>query len=324
VLTVRPQRYQMILLLLAIGIFSACAPAMQSTAAGPVTERQLAELWIPPSDLPSRDLFNGPGDPSLAPQDGATFRFKTLDVLGYSGGYDVVDADGREWSVKQGPEVQSEIVASRLLWAVGYHQPPMYLVRHWRLEGGPRPGSKSAGRFRPDLPNAKKIADWSWQQNPFVGTRPFRGLVVLNLLINNWDLKSTNNKVYRVSEPGDGPALWYIVRDLGAAFGKTRRFPYGTRNNLRDFESQQFVTGVKDGRVQFDYRGRHRELLAGLTPEDVVWACELASRLTDRQLDDAFRAGGYAAAERGAFIRKLKAKIAQGLALREAPTARRR
>jgi hypothetical protein len=323
VLNGRRRRGATILLLLVVGAFSSCAPAMRSTATGPVTATHLAELWVPPADLAARDLFHGPGGPELAPHEDATFHFKKLDVTGYSGGYDVIDDRGLEWSVKQGLEVQSEIAASRLLWAVGYHQPPMYLVRHWRLADGPQPGGKPAGRFRPDLPNAKKVADWSWQQNPFVGTRPFRGLLVFNLLINNWDLKSTNNKIYRVSDPGDGPGRRFVVRDLGAAFGKSRRFPHGTRNNLLDFESQGFVTGVKDGRVQFDYRGRHRELLANLTPGDVVWACELASRLTDRQLDDAFRAAGYGPVERGRFTGKLKEKIARGLALRDAPAARR-
>jgi hypothetical protein len=302
-------------LLLIAATFAACAPAMRSTATGPLGPEQMAELWIEPADLPSRDLFHGPGGQKLAPEDGATFKFDALDLTGYSGGYDVLDASGREWSVKQGPEAQSEVVASRLLWAVGYHQPPMYFVRHWVLEGGPTPGSKEPGRFRPEMPDARRVSDWSWQENPFVGTRPFRGLIVLNLLMNNWDLKSTNNKIYKVDRDA-APARWFVVRDLGAAFGKSRLFPYGTRNNIADFESQEFVTGVRDGRVQFDYAGRHRELLADLTPEDVVWACELFSRVGDRQLDAAFRAGGYAEPERQRFVRKLKSKVAQGLALR--------
>jgi hypothetical protein len=288
---------------------------MQSTAATPLTPERLAELWIEPRDLARRDLFYGPGGKALAPTDGASFKFKELDTTGYSRGYDVVDSTGREWSVKQGPEVQSEIAASRLLWAVGYHQPPMYLVRQWVLTDGPSAGPKTAGRFRPDMPDAERVSDWSWQQNPFVGTRPFQGLIVLNLLINNWDLKTTNNKIYEV-EAGSGPDRWYVVRDLGAAFGKSRWFPYGTRNNIDDFESQQFVTGGRDGVVQFDYHGRHRELLAGITPADVVWACELFSRLADRQLDEAFRAAGYGDAERTRFVKKLKEKVAQGLALR--------
>lgn len=312
------------LALLVVFTISGCAPAMQSTARGPLTPEQIAELWIEPRDIARRDLFLGPGDRDMMPEDGATFQFRDVDLTGFSRGYDVVDGQGREWSVKQGVELQSEIAASRLLWAVGYHQPPMYLVRHWTLDGGPSPGPKMAGRFRPDLAAWKRVSDWSWQQNPFVGTRPFRGLIALNLLINNWDLKGTNNKIYtRDADNRDddektrGPDRWYIVRDLGAAFGKSRAFPHGTRNNIADFESQTFVTGVKDGIVQFYYQGRHKELLADITPADVVWACEWISKLSDRQLDDAFRAAGYSETERYRFIRKLKQKVAEGLALRE-------
>ena len=304
-----------VLLWLALACVVASAPALRSTAAGVLTPGEQAELWIAPIDLERRDLFHGPGGPELAPREGATFEFREEDTQGYSRGYDVEDASGREWSVKLGPEAQSEVVASRLLWAAGYHQPPTYLLRSWYLAGGPRPGHQPPGRFRPDLSHAKRVSDWSWQQNPFVGTQPFRGLIVLNLLINNWDLKSTNNKVYRVRGDGGGPERWYVVRDLGAAFGKSRAFPYGTRNAVGDFESQEFVIGVRDGRVRFDYHGRHRELLADLAPSDVVWTCSLMARLSDRQLDDAFRAGGYAPAERARFVKKIKDKIAQGLAL---------
>ena len=298
-----------------IASLGACAAAMRSTATGPLSPRQQAELWIAPSDITARDLFHGPGGPELVPREGATFEFDELDTTGYSPGYDVVDATGREWSVKQGVEAQSEIAASRLLWAVGYHQPPMYLVRSWHLSGGPSPGRKEPGRFRPELPNAATVSDWSWQQNPFVGTRPFRGLIVMNLLINNWDLKTTNNKVYEIEDAGDGPRRWYVVRDLGASFGKTRWFPFGTRNNVRDYESQRLIREARDGRIEFDYSGRHRELLAHVTAADVRWACQLASRLTGAQLDDAFRAAGYGAAERARFVTKLKAKLAEGLAL---------
>jgi hypothetical protein len=310
---------------LVFALLTGCAPAMHSTAAGPVTPTQMAELWVDPADLESRDLVHGPGAKTLQPGDGSTFAFKELDTKGYSRGYDVRDPEGREWSVKLGPEAQSEIAASRLLWAVGYHQPPMYYVSRWTITGGPMPGPQPPGRFRPDLRQARSVADWSWQQNPFVGTRPFKGLVVLNLLINNWDLKTTNNKIYQVHHAADGPqarpeagpSRWFVVRDLGAAFGKSRRFPYGTRNDVADFESQRFVTGVKDGRVQFDYHGRHRELLSDITPGDVTWACELVARLTDRQLDDGFRAAGYGEEVRRRFVRKLKSKVAEGLALRE-------
>lgn len=295
--------------------FIGCAPAMRSTADRPLSPEQIAQLWVEPRDIASRDLFHGPGGPHLRPPAGATFRFEELDTTGFSRGYDVEDERGRKWSVKVGAEAQSEVTASRLLWAVGYHQPPVYYVATWTLTGGPTPGPQRPGRFRAETHRAEVISEWSWQQNPFVGTRPFKALVALNLLINNWDLKESNNKVYQLNQPGGGPPKWYVVRDLGASFGKSRWFPYGTRNDVEDFESQEYVLGIEQGRVRFDYRGRHRELLADISPADVAWMCEWVARLTDRQLDDAFRAGGYDETIRARFVRKLKQKVAQGIAL---------
>ena len=45
--------------------------------------------------------------------------------------------DGVEWSVKLGPEAHTEVVLSRVLSAVGYHQPPVYYLPAWQLGGGP-------------------------------------------------------------------------------------------------------------------------------------------------------------------------------------------
>jgi hypothetical protein len=300
---------------LVLAVFTGCAPAMRSTADRPLSPEQIAQLWVEPRDIASRDLFYGAGGSDLRPPDGATFRFEALDTTGFSRGYDVEDDRGREWSVKVGAEAQSEVTASRLLWAVGYHQPSVYYVESWALAGGPTSGPQRPGRFREETDQAEVISEWSWQQNPFVGSRPFKGLVALNLLITNWDLKESNNKVYQLNRAGGGSPKWYVVRDLGASFGKSRWFPYGTRNDVEDFESQEYILGIDQGRVRFDYRGRHRELLADISPADVAWICEWVARLTDRQLDDAFRAGGYGETIRARFVRKLKQKVAQGLAL---------
>jgi hypothetical protein len=145
--------------------------------------------------------------------------------------------------------------------------------------------------------------------------RAFRGLIAANLLLNNWDLKASQNRVYRVK--GTRPPTHFVVQDLGAALGKTRfiTFGVGTRNDIEDFEGQRYVKGVEDGRVVFDYHGRHRELLQDITPADVVWVCRLLDRITDRQWNDAFRAAGYDGALRARFIHKIQEKIDEGLAL---------
>jgi hypothetical protein len=71
------------------------------------------------------------------------------------------------------------------------------------------------------------------------------------------------------------------------------------------------------GKVQFDYRGRHRVLFENISPGDVRWACEQLRTLSDQQWRDAFRAGGFSASIAERFIRRLKQKIDEGLAVKD-------
>jgi hypothetical protein len=283
----------------------------------------IAELWQQPADIARRDLFEGPGGPELRPNE-TTFTFIARDTGGWSPGFDVRSKDGLEWSVKLGPEAQSEIVSSRILWAMGFHQPPTYYLEQWTLvgqESGPQP----PGRFRPALPHEKVVGDWSWYENPFVGSRPFGGLIVANLILNSWDWKTSNNKIYELSRPVDGSQRWFMVRDLGASLGRTtypgilkwfrlRGFGQGTRNDLEGFEAQGFITGIdEEGSPEFDYRGIYRDVIDTVTAADVRWTCDLLNRLTDEQWQNAFRAGGYTPEQANRYVAKVKAKIAQGL-----------
>ena len=283
------------------------------------------ELWQEPSDIQQRDLFHGPGGRALLPRDTA-FTFVARDTSGWSPGFDVRTPDGIDWSVKLGPEAQSEVVSSRILWAIGFHQPPTYYLETWNLTGqesGPQP----AGRFRPSLANQKVVADWSWYENPFVGSRAFGGLIVANLILNSWDWKTSNNKVYELSEPAQGVRRWFVVRDLGASLGKTtypgvlkwfrlRGFGQGTRNDLPGFEEQGFIQRLdREAAPDFDYSGIYRDVIETVTAADVRWTCGLLQRLSDDQWRDAFRAGGYNAEHAARYVLKIKAKIAQGLAL---------
>jgi hypothetical protein len=255
---------------------------------------------------------------------GTTFTFVARDTGGWSPGFDVRDGNGLEWSVKLGPEAQSEVVASRILWAIGFHQPPMSYLDQWMLTGA-ESGPQPAARFRPSLAGQTVVADWSWYENPFVGSRPFGGLVVANLILNSWDWKTSNNKVYELSEPVNGVRRWFMVRDLGASLGKTtyptllkwfrlRGFGQGTRNDLAGFEEQGFIVGLdEEFQPEFDYRGIYRDVVDTVTLADVEWACGLLSRLSDEQWNDAFHAGGYNPDETRRYVAKIKAKIAQGL-----------
>jgi hypothetical protein len=284
---------------------------------------QTAELWISPDDIATRDLFHGSGGAALAPKPDAPYSWVATDKTGFSPGFDVRDASGREWSVKLGPESQTEVVSSRVLWAIGYHQPPTYYLENWDLQGGPG-GRQPAARFRTDFSGSKAVGDWSWTEHPFIETQPYRGLIVANIILNSWDWKANNNRIYR----DEGGVQRYVVRDLGASLGKTsasrllwvlpidtRGFGQGTRNDIEGFESQAFIKRVDKDRVHFDFNTVYDAVVAQVRPGDVKWTADLLSKLTDAQWDDAFRAGGFAPDLRARYIKKIKAKIAEGLAV---------
>jgi hypothetical protein len=88
-----------------------CSRRVQQVELAQGAPANVAELWQEPTA--PRDLFSGAGSERLAPQSD-TFSFVARDTSGWSPGFDVRDAHGVEWSVKLGPEAQSEVVTSRI------------------------------------------------------------------------------------------------------------------------------------------------------------------------------------------------------------------
>src|SRR6266852_4214752 len=204
----------------AFGVLLFLAWAVSSVAAD--------RMWAEPADIASRDLFYGTGGKDHQPH--ATFSFIKEDFHGSNPTSYVRDANGVEWRVKLGVEARPEIVASRLLWAVGYFTTEDYFLHDFRAADMLRlkRGRKLVG---PDgafhdvslkrHSGEKKIGYWRWRENSFTGTREFNGLRVMMALINNWDLKDVNNAVYQ-----HGKERIFLVSDLGASFATPgRSFP---------------------------------------------------------------------------------------------------
>ena len=293
----------------------ACQAAIRSTQTGPLTPAQMAELWSPPE--PNRNLFWGVGGTRLAPDPEATYKVLDVKRTGFSMGMTVEGPGARKWSAKLPPEAPTEVVASRILWGLGYHQPPIYYVGRWNAEGAPEPNPQLPARFReskPDLHGLDSAASWSYYQNPFVGTKELNGLLVLQVMLGNSDLKDEQNALYTLTQPFEGASRWYVARDLGQSLGRTGVLD-APRGDPKVFEETPFIKGMVGQRVRFDYRGRHGRLVDEMTIADVRWICEKLHRLTDTQWDEAFRAGGYAPEVANRFIRRFKQKIEEGLAL---------
>jgi hypothetical protein len=266
-------------------------------------------LWKTPANISSRNLYLGPGGTEMRPNTG-NLTYLREDKSGTSPKFRVKDGLGREWVAKLGKEAQSETAAVRLLWAVGYPTEVNYLIPCAHISGAPRPKKKAYRcegngfanvRLEARPKNVERTGQWKWNRNPFVGTRELQGLVVLMGLINNWDLKDSNNIVlYVPSESGNSGVAesQYAISDLGATFGKTGNLPFlwrltRSRNNPKHYYDSRFIDKIKGNRVAFRYGGKNRSLFKNIRITDAKWIGELLSRLNGRQIEDAFRAANY-------------------------------
>src|SRR5262245_33593590 len=191
-----------------------CSPRIHSTTSPEDAERHMSELWQEPGDVASLDLLYGPWGKARAPRPDETFVFKHLKSTGVSPGMTVKDDEDREWSVKQNPdEGRVEVTLSRVLSAIGYRQPPVYHLETFSMKDEHGLRTMPGGRFRPKLKELDDLGEWSWQENPFVGTKPYQGLLVILMVFNSSDLKNSNNTLYEYKDHGRHER-WYVVRDL--------------------------------------------------------------------------------------------------------------
>jgi hypothetical protein len=157
-----------------------------------------------------------------------------------------------------------------------------------------------------------KIEDWSWHENPFVGTRPYKGLLVLMAMLNNSDLKPEQNAMFDVSGSRAVHRRVFVIMDLGHTFGATG-IHNAPRGDASAFEEHGFIERIRANHVEFEHHGLRAELFDQITTEDVQWMCRRLARLTNKQWRDAFRAAAYHPTESSRFIARMKAKIQQGL-----------
>jgi len=279
-------------------VIVSCVPTISIGTAKP-KEKKLPKgtpvLWRQPTDIATRDLYLGPGGESMQPD----LRRITLikeEKGGYSKKYRVKDASGREWVAKIGREAQAETSAIRLLWGLGYVTEVNYLVPRVTIPGK---GTFNNVRFEARPGGWKRLEDWKWTRNPFDGTPELQGLKIMMALINNWDLKDSNNKIVYVEKNNE---LRYIISDLGATFGHASTTPLfwritRSRNNPPKYAKTKFLEKVKGDRVSIHFGGKNRGLMKNITIQDAEWIASLLSQLSDKQIRDAFRAANYSTAD---------------------------
>src|SRR5262249_38517556 len=119
--------------------FAACV-RVKEPATRPSPAVAGATLWKVPVSPAGRNLLYGPWGAEHAPAPDVPYTFVEAKHTGVNPGMTVRDPQGREWSVKQIPpgrldaEAQVEVTLSRLLSAIGYHQPAVYFLPAFTLK----------------------------------------------------------------------------------------------------------------------------------------------------------------------------------------------
>ena len=263
-------------------------------------------LWRDPGDISSRNLLLGAG--GEAKPDITQLTFIEQKTGGYSTKYRVRDAKGNEWIAKIGKEAQPDTAANRLLWALGYETEIAYHYPKLRIEGK---GDFENVRLEARPAEIKRAGNWMWENNPFKDTPEFRGLKILMIMINNWDMKDDNNEILAMRDDTTGEGqLRYIISDLGGSFGKTGGFFSRSRNEPGDYVKADFIKKVNGDVIDFNYSGKNQKLFQGLTVADARWVSSLFKRLSDEQIKDAFRAANYTPEEVDMLTAAVKARVA--------------
>jgi len=274
-------------------------------------------IWDDRGNIAELDLFLGIGSEEGMPK--APFQFKEEDQTGTNPKIKVIDANGMKWNIKFDEEVHAEVACSRIVWACGYMVEESYFVASGQVRGVTGLGRakkfvKSDGSFtdgmfekRPDN-IARWKTPWSWSGNPFTGTKEMSGLIMLNVLVNNWDAKEENNTVLGMYDEDGSVKEWYTVADWGGSLGKTGSVLSHSKWDVDDFGKQRFVDGVSGNTLKLHYAGKMSGH-ASVPLEHARWFAGIIGQLTDEQLRQAFKAAGATPNETEGFAKQMRRKI---------------
>jgi hypothetical protein len=290
-------------------------------------------IWHDPGAVTPTDLRFGPEGEKGAPM--PPFAFVQEHLEGSQPCVAVRDARHRLWRVKWGHEVRPESFAVRFAHGCGYFAEVTHYIDEGTIEGAIRLTRARASigddcrfreaRFELEDPNVRMLFgehSWSWDDNPFLGTPQLSGLKIVVMLLSNWDTKDrrdvgrgSNTAIFEHRVRPFGREARYLITDWGGAMGKWGASIVSRgRWDPDGFEAQtpHFVTGVKDGIVQFGYVGQRTADVAHDIPVDhVTWFHDIARRLTDEHLRGGLLASGATEDEAARFARALLDRIAQ-------------
>jgi hypothetical protein len=289
----------------------------------PAAAAAQARIWEDRGPIGQLDLYWGNASPERVPA--GPFTLIREDEAATNPKAIVRDARGVVWGVKWDEEVHSEVAATRLAWAMGLEVEETYYVETGRIVfPGSRPalhriGSfvdgtgrfKSPARFERRDPEVVSRGRWAFAKNPLARDGGYAVMVLMNVLMGNWDAKDDNNKIVSVTD-ATGTRDQYLVGDYGACFGKMGGGFSHSKYSLKDYgKNPPVVTGVSGDTVHLGYKGRNAEFHESVPLEGARLFANRASQLSLKQVDDAFRAANANNADREGFARMVYDRFQQ-------------
>src|SRR5262245_10252883 len=285
-----------------------------------------AKVWQP-TDVASMDLKTGPISPRpFATGETITCTYLDEKLGGKTPKFACTNDDNRHLKVKYGGdngEVYAEVLASRLLWALGFGADHMYSVRvvcrgcPSSFNGVERNGHESV--FDPaavehKMPGAtfRPGDGWSWEKLDLVderaggATRAERdALKLLAVFIQHTDSKANQQRLICLDEtdsdkqarasangpmPCDRPFM--LIQDAGVTFGRANRFNGATRGsaNLKAWSRTSVWQDANScvGNLPKSATGTLDD--PAISEEGRRFLADLLTQLSDAQIHDLFEA----------------------------------
>ena len=280
------------------------------------------KIWEDRGPIQQLDLYWANGSPERVPV--GPFTFVAEDPNGTNPKAQVRDTNGVLWGVKWAEEKQAEVAASRLAWAMGLRVDETYYVETGTIvfPGGQQPtfqriGSyidkqgnlKSAARFKRWVPGQISKGEWPFGEIPLMAEGGYSVLVLMDVIMANWDAKDSNTRLLSVPET-TGTTDWYMIGDYGACFGKMGGRTSHSKYRLKDFVGNPpVIRSISGETVYLDYHGRSASAHESVPLEGARFFANRAAALTLAQVEDAFRAAHASEAELHGFAQAVYDRI---------------
>jgi len=272
-----------------------------------------AQVWLP-TNIASIDITRGPsGRGAFAPGETVTCDFVEKEFGGSSQKFACRISPDDEVKVKFGAdngEVEGEVAATRLLWALGFGADRMYPVRvicrGCPDRVGPAFGSGQARLVDPAVVERKfrgreikgETDGWSWSELDSIDERAGGApvahrdaLKLLAVLMQHTDTKPEQQRLVCLDERGNGCARpFMLLNDVGLTFG---RATLGNLNAVSSVNLEEWArTSIWKGPV--GCVGNLPKSLSGTLKDPVIsdegrlFLVSLLLQLSERQIGDLF------------------------------------